>query len=228
MPFNVIDLAKYIYRNSLPSVMRIEIVRFIDYRRYIVRKEVLKYLSKELQNSNNLEKRTIYDFLINNPLAIIPYNFRNKYRQEKVIAYTDRQCNLKYVLHDNKRLYFRHDWSISKIQNWYTVLLIDQDKDSPHRYETDNFHVQKDDIVADIGSAEGIFALSIIEKVEKIYLFESDDAWIEALQKTFEPWKDKIVIVNKYIANYTDRNHVTLDEFLINIGGGGGGAIYKS
>jgi hypothetical protein len=221
MSFNLIDLAKSIYRNTLPSIIKIEILRFFDYKRYILRKDILKYLSRELTNSNNLEKQEIYDFLKKNKLEIIPYNFRKKYKQEDVVVYADKQCNLKYVLHDNKRLYFRRDWSISKIQNWYTVLLIDQDRDSPHRYETADFQVQKDDIVADIGSAEGIFALTVIEKAEKIYLFESDDTWIEALRKTFEPWKNKVIIVNKYISNYTDKNNATLDDFLVNGGGGG-------
>lgn len=51
-------------------------------------------------------------------------------------------------------------------------------------------------IVADIGTAEGIFALNIIHSVKKVYLFECDPEWIIPLEKTFAPWINKIEIVN--------------------------------
>ena len=93
-------------------------------------------------------------------------------------------------------------------------MLIEQDKDSPHCYETNRkFIVQKDDIIADVGTAEGIWALNNAEKAGKIYLFESNRAWIKALKNTFKQWKDKIVIVNKYVSNIDDDNNVTLDNF---------------
>lgn len=47
-------------------------------------------------------------------------------------------------------------------------------------------------MIADIGSAEGNFSLSNIENVKKVYLFESDKEWIEALEATFRPWRDKV------------------------------------
>jgi len=28
------------------------------------------------------------------------------------------------------------------------------------------------------------------------------------------PWKEKVVIVNKFISNTTEDNHITLDDFL--------------
>ena len=73
--------------------------------------------------------------------------------------------------------------------------------------------MSENDIVADIGSAEGNFSLSIIDKVKKIYLFESDPEIIQALRVTFEPWKEKVIIVNKYVSDETDDNFITLDSF---------------
>jgi hypothetical protein len=92
--------------------------------------------------------------------------------------------------------------------------LVEQDIHSPHRYEFADFNVHQNDIVADIGAAEGIFALSVIEKVSKIYLFECDNSWIEALLMTFTPWKEKVVIINKYISDNNENNCITLDAFL--------------
>jgi hypothetical protein len=96
------------------------------------------------------------------------------------------------------------------MNNW---LLLEQDIDSPHRYEYSDFQVKNGDIVVDCGVAEGNFALSIVEKAQKIYLFECDPKWIESLEKTFSPWKEKVVIVNKYVSDTNDNSCVRLDDF---------------
>ncbi|MDR0737564.1 MAG: FkbM family methyltransferase, partial [Prevotellaceae bacterium] len=83
-------------------------------------------------------------------------------------------------------------------------------------YETAGFHVSESDVVVDAGVAEGNFALSVIEKVKKIYLFEMDKAWITALEATFAPWKEKVVIVNKYVSDVNEKNRITLDAFFGN------------
>jgi hypothetical protein len=72
------------------------------------------------------------------------------------------------------------------------------------------------DIVADIGAAEGIFALSVVEKEKEIYLFECEEKWIEVLKKTFEPWQEIVRIVNKYIMDDSADKSITLDDFFLN------------
>ena len=84
---------------------------------------------------------------------------------------------------------------------------------SPHRYLNDDFTVDENDIVLDIGAAEGYFSLLIVEKVNKIYIFESNPELIEALNTTFEPWKYKVFIVNKYVSNKSDEIFTTIDDF---------------
>jgi len=69
------------------------------------------------------------------------------------------------------------------------------------------------EIIADIGAAEGIWALQNIEKASKVYLFECDPHWINALKKTFEPWKERTVIVNKYVSDINDGKNITLDSY---------------
>lgn len=66
----------------------------------------------------------------------------------------------------------------------------------------------------DVGAAEGLINLQNIEKIKKAYLFECNPDWINALQKTFEPWKEKVEIVNKYVADMNDETHTTLDEYI--------------
>jgi hypothetical protein len=38
--------------------------------------------------------------------------------------------------------------------------------------------------------------------------------WIEALEATFAPYKDKVVIVNKYVTDYNGDDCITLDSFI--------------
>ncbi|GHT89349.1 hypothetical protein FACS1894137_18420 [Spirochaetia bacterium] len=132
---------------------------------------------------------------------------------------------MNYVLHENKRLYFPREFDDKKARLYYYQLLTEQDQDSPHRYETSEFHVQDGDCIADIGSAEGIFALKNVERADKIYLFECDEKWIEALEKTFAPWNEKVVIVNKYVCDTTCNEFITLDDFMNMINDVGGGGI---
>jgi hypothetical protein len=163
---------------------------------------------------DNLEKEGIIDFLNNNSLSVFPYNFTKKYNCNDIIVYTDAICRMKYIIQDNKRLYFKKGWSEKRIKKYYSSLLLEQDIDSPHRYENNIFNVNNGSIVVDAGVAEGNFALSIVEKVKKLYLFEADEKWIEALKVTFAPWKEKVEIICKYVSNNDEGMNTTLDTFL--------------
>lgn len=45
-------------------------------------------------------------------------------------------------------------------------------------------------------------------------MFEPDGEWVEALKHTFEPYKEKIVIINKCLSSYIKGDTTTLDEIL--------------
>lgn len=64
------------------------------------------------------------------------------------------------------------------------------------------------------GGAEGSFALSIIDKLEKIFILECDEEWIDSLKITFEPWKDKVIIVNKFLSDVNSEKYVTIDSLI--------------
>jgi predicted RNA methylase len=121
---------------------------------------------------------------------------------------------MPYVIQDGKKLYFRKRWTKNRIQRAYADLSREQDIKSPHRYISEVYDPGPDDVIADIGAAEGNFALSIIEKVKKIYLIEYDREWIEALNETFSPWKNKVEIIEKYVSNINDEKHITLDNLI--------------
>lgn len=143
---------------------------------------------------------------------MFPYENTRKYSKNDIEVIYDISCKMNYVMHNGKRLYFpaRFDKSI---KNYYNALRKEQDAQSPHRYEVDGFIVREGDIIADVGAAEGNWALDNIEKAGRVYLFETDGFWVEALSKTFEPWKEKVTIVNKFVSNKNTKNETTLDEY---------------
>ena len=177
-----------------------------------LRRDILQYYRE--RNIENEELAVALQFVKNKGVSVFPHPFQSKYHPSQVEVFTDQNLGLHYVLMNGQRLYFRKDWTKRQIQQNYYFLTMEQDPESPHRYLTQDFKVNDNDVVLDIGAAEGNFSLSVIEKAKSIYLFETNSAWIEALEATFAPWKEKVRIVNKFVTDSNDHHHTTLDNFL--------------
>ena len=179
----------------------------------IFKKAALKYYNKIGLENLDSEKKEVLEYLKHNKFNLFPYNFVNDYKSSDAKISIDEKTGLKYSLLDNKKIFFKRSCTIDEAKRIVTMLILVQDIRSPHRYLTEDFNVQEGDIIADLGSAEGDFSLSVIDKIKKVYLFETDPELIEALEKTFEPWKEKIEIVNKYVSDNNRGDNITLDEF---------------
>jgi hypothetical protein len=151
----------------------------------------------------------------NSRIKTFPYPFSDNYNPRDINILKDDSNNLFYVIRNGKKLYFRRNITYKKARKLYNSLLIEQDKESSHLYLTDGFNVTENDILVDVGCAEAFLALDVIEKIKKVYLFEYEDAWIEALNYTFAPWKEKVEIVKKYVTDRTENNCIALDDFFI-------------
>jgi hypothetical protein len=169
-------------------------------------------LSRNEQSSEILE---IIEYFEKHKFSIFPYEFARKYHAEDIDVFYDISCDMCFILHNGKKIFFPHDMSFEKIRKSYHWLCMEQDVESPHRYETKEYKVKAGDIIADVGAAEGIWALDNVEVAEKIYIFEYQQEWIEALQKTFEPWKEKVCIIKKFVSNVSDKNNITMDEYFM-------------
>jgi hypothetical protein len=172
-----------------------------------LQKKIPAYYSSIPSSKNDAEVQEVLHFITRNGVRIFPYEFTGQYDLSSIAVFDDSANGLKYVLQDGKRLYFKRRWSADRIRRSFHDLTLEQDAKSPHRYLSAEFDLNADDVLADFGAAEGNFSLSVIERVKKIYLFEADQEWIEALQYTFAPWKDKVEIVPKFISDKNnDRN----------------------
>jgi hypothetical protein len=154
-----------------------------------------------------------YKYLKDKYYTHYPYDFAEHYSDLCAEVFPDTDNGLRYVMHNGRRLYFPRALSSERIAKLYRSLLIEQDPGSPHRY-TDSVSEYRGKTLLDVGAAEGLVTLDAIEEVGFAWLFECDPQWIEALRATFEPWKEKVGIVRKYVSGVTGGDFVTLDEFM--------------
>lgn len=168
-------------------------------------------LIKRYQNSEDDEAKEIVKYLAGHPLQFFNYPFVEGYKEDKIFIGIEN--GLYYTVRHGKKLFFSQDYDTEqKAREYYLSLLIEQDVDSPHRYLTESFQVPDGAVVIDAGTAEGIFSLDIIDLAKRIYIFEPDRNWIDALKYTFESYMDKVVIINKCVSDYTDGGTVTIDD----------------
>ncbi|MBE6100797.1 MAG: FkbM family methyltransferase [Selenomonas ruminantium] len=66
-------------------------------------------------------------------------------------------------------------------------------------------------VVADVGSAEGLFGMLLVQKAKKVYLFENSSYWMPMLEKTYAPYKDKVEIVQGTVGD--GAGDIRLDDF---------------
>lgn len=145
------------------------------------------------------------------------YSFCDEYNDVINDIFFDEDNGLFYACGKetkNKRLYFAKSINTKqKAYEFYRQMCVEQNCNSPHCYLSSSFRLNQDNILLDIGAADGNFSLSVVDDVKKIYLFECSGEWIEALTLTFAPYKDKIEIVEKYVSNCDKENYISLDNF---------------
>jgi hypothetical protein len=172
---------------------------------------------RKFRKTTDPEYTEIIEYISSNKTTafqrIYPYSFTNNYTYEKIKLYKENDSF--YALKNGRKLYLGKEFATEKeAKLYYQRLLIEQDEESPHRYLTENFHPETDDIVFDIGGAEGNFSFDVIETCKKIYIFECDERWIEELKKTFSDYSDKVVFVNKFVDDHSDETHISIDDFV--------------
>lgn len=158
------------------------------------------------------EKNSLFRFMGKYGLTAYPWLFVSEYDAPANCFY-DKEKSMFYVVHNQKKLYFPRHFTKSEVQNLYRSLLIEQDLRSPHRY-LENYSVLKRKVVLDLGAAEGLFSLNAIDLIQHSYLFECEEYWVEALEATFAPWKEKITIIPLYISDVDSKTTITIDTFL--------------
>ncbi len=207
-----IFFVKKLYKTIIPLFIRNLAWNFINERRLeVLKKQIIKYFDSNFSENNQYKFELNY--LRKNKISVIPY-FNIDKSLFKGQVFDDKSNGLKYVMFEGEKMYFKRNMSDNQILNYLIGITKEQHINSPHRYLFGEFDVYQNDVVFDIGVAEGNFALSIINKVSLIYLFEPDLEWVEALRYTFNKWSDKVIIVPKFVSKETSNATISLDDFI--------------
>jgi hypothetical protein len=193
---------------DLVQNMTYNILKKIDY--HIKEKKRLKKLYHEIVEGEWEEKEKYIDELNyireKGAVQVFPYTFSEQYRCRMDLVGKDEN-GVFVKLEDKKKLYFcTKDVVCAErfASRKYNALCREQDPHSPHRYYVEGFYPSSDDIFIDIGSAEGTEALLVADIVKKIYLFEADRNWEEALHKSFADYAEKTQILSYYVGRQND------------------------
>lgn len=202
----------YMYRLIIPIGCRYQISQIRSERKYRILVDKMK---RDYQNKryDDTYKQEMTYIIQSGKYNVIPYEWTEEYKAREIKVLFDKSCNMNYVIHNKKRLYFPRGFSKPFIQSYYCSLLIEQDKRSPHRYFSDITADEKS-VFVDVGAAEGIVSLDLVDKVGKVIMLECDKRWKDALEKTFEHYKEKVEIVPMFAGNVNEKNVCKLDSLL--------------
>lgn len=190
-------------------------IRYAEYPIPFLEPAFLKRYKEELKDRRKCETeelRPVMDYASEHGIRMYCYPFYDEYVNQDAPVCYDEERGLYYGICFGRKMYLSRKYDTPRKAGFYFQnACMEQDKRSPHRYLTEHFSIEKGEIGIDIGAAEGIFALQVIDDVEHIYLIESDADWNEALEATFCNDRDKVTIIQGYVSD-TDRNsNLTLD-----------------
>lgn len=193
-----LQFREYIYSAFLGNILRFK-------RNFPIHKKA--FLANTFGMYKNTDPYETYKFIGQHGLRSCPGNFSLKYDNLQIEVLRDKY---PYVMHTGRKLYFPERFTNAQIQKLYKSLLVEQDIESAHRYSL-NEEDYRDAIMFDIGAAEGILSLEKIDVLKEIYLVECEQEWVDALKITFEPYKEKVNIIFKYIDQNDSETSISLN-----------------
>lgn len=196
--------------------------------------EILEYIRNNISGSREIEVR-IFDNLVENLRAELISKYKElggdewewvKWFQDNDLSvwgkfvkpHTEHIVNYEeghpYIIFENKRVYYPDDYSFNEKNGDKYVynFLSEQAQGSPHLYV--RYPADVCGCIVDAGVCEGNFSIRFVDQARKIYLIENDPRWIEALQRTFFPYKEKTVICEKRLGRYTASDMTCLDDLV--------------
>ena len=174
----------------------------------------------EYKHGNDLENPQVQEIIEyidrKHQIRLLNYNFMDEYENMLVEVCFDEICQMFYVPYKDRKMFFPKSWDAEKVEKYYRSVVAEQDQRSPHCYAYNGYEVNEGDVVVDVGAAEGIFTLDIIDTADKVYLIEADMEWVEALQQTFINDKEKVRIIYGFADCVVEGDRLTLDSLFEN------------
>jgi hypothetical protein len=195
-------------RRNFPALYR----RFGRYFHtyYPLQRRVVRHARRHPELYADADLAAAVKLLRSGGISVFSFPGYEKYGSLAVEVHTGDD-GFPWVDHGGRRLYFRRGTAAASVASSYRALRMEQDPASPHFYRAAGFEVRVGDVLLDVGSAEGIYALDNVEQASRIVLFEVDPEWIGALEKTFAPWRETLTILNQSASDVDDAESATID-----------------
>lgn len=135
-------------------------------------------------SKNNINIKELLGFLIKPKVNIIA---------KKYIMNIEQRGNFFEVSFNtiSKKLFWPASFPIAGMNQ---VTAETFDKKDWHYYQKEHTEISEGELLLDIGTAEGLFPLVVLDKCKHIYMVEPSMVFFEALQKTFADYSDKTTI----------------------------------
>jgi len=185
------------------------------------KKGLRQRIRRQYGNDTDREIREVYSFVeahpeLELPLGVIPpYEWVKEYSPGNIRVAKDEATGLPAML-GTHRVFFPRRATLAGVQQSASIGQMEQDARSPHCYLGNGFNVDAGDVGVFIGASDGLFCLSLIDRLAKAYLFEPNQDWHEPLRATFAPWGEKVEIVPLAAGSLDSQEQVSLDGFFKN------------
>lgn len=150
-------------------------------------------------NKNNISVPELIKFLLKPKVNIIA----KKYIKEIIKA---DDYEISFHTFKNK-LYWPKSFPIHRLDQ---VVAETFDTEDWHYYQKQHTKVENGEIILDIGTAEGLLPISVIDKCDHIYMVEPSQLFCNCLEKTFSNFSEKTTIFNTAVGN--DDGIISFDE----------------
>jgi FkbM family methyltransferase len=141
-------------------------------------------------NRNNVSFRELIQFLTKPRINSIAKQFI-----ENIELKEDYEVKFKTL---ESKLFWPKNFSIDRLDQ---VIAETFDPNDWHFYQKEQTKIEKGEILLDIGTAEGLFPLTVVDICSHIYMVEPSTTFHKCLNKTFSNHLDKVTIFNTAIGN---------------------------
>jgi hypothetical protein len=183
------------------------------------RKGLRQRIQQQYGNSPDADIREVVAFLnrhaeLELPMGMIPpYDWTGDYAPERICVERDAGNGLLYVKVKEYKAFFPRGFSPAEVQRAVSIGQMEQDERSPHCYVGKGFNVDEGDVAVFIGASDGLFCLSLVERLARAHLFEPNRDWHEPLRATFALWGNKVEVVPLAVGAKDGEGRVRLDTF---------------
>jgi len=183
------------------------------------RKGLRQRIQKRYGQSPDADVREVIAFLSRHaelelPTGMVPpYDWTRDYMPEKVLVERDADNGLLYVKVKEHKVFFPRKFSPPEVQLAVSIGQMEQDERSPHCYVGEGFTVDDGDVAVFIGASDGLFCLSLVDRLSKAYLFEPNSDWHEPLRATFARWGNKVEVIPAAVDSKDGAGRISLDGF---------------